>query len=287
MSPFIVFLFTSLLAIKGLAQTKSDTEITWMRWDDPPIFVLSGPFIRTGVLDITQNVVTRRLPKYQHTSLESTVHRVLIEAEKKTHACNAGWLDTPEWHKLFYFSKPVFVIPTNGILLKQSKLNQVRQLEPFSLQKFLDKKPNWKLGVGRLYGEGIDPVLEKNHYKKNNKIVTISTSLKVHQMLHSDRIDYTLGYPFEAVYYNELLKSTDKVVYMPVTDNSNFVNVVVACPRDEWGKEVVNQVNAALQQHPEALEEIRKGVDRWLSPEDRKLLEGPRKEMLTKYWQRH
>ncbi|UYL07395.1 TIGR02285 family protein [Bdellovibrio sp. SKB1291214] len=283
---FLVIALFQILTTQVGAQAKDANTITWMRWDDPPIFVMSGPFQGTGVLDITQKLVTEKLSKFQHVSIESTVHRVLIEAEKKTHACNAGWLDTPEWHKLFYFSKPVFVIPANGILMKQSKLKEVQQLEPYSLQKFLDKKAHWKLGVGRLYGEGIDPVLEKNHYKKNNKIITISTSLKVHQMLHSDRIDYTLGYPFEAVYYNELLKSKDKVIYLPLTDNNNFVNVVVACPRDDWGKNIVAEVNTLIQQSPELLTSIRHGVDRWLSEEDRQRLEGPRKAMLKKYWQR-
>jgi uncharacterized protein (TIGR02285 family) len=283
--PFLL-VFILLLAVTSHAQLKGDNAITWMRWDDPPIFVLSGPFIGTGVLDVTQNIVMQKLPKFQHTSLESTIPRILVEAEKKTHACNAGWLDTPEWHKLFYFSKPVFVIPTNGVLIKKSKLQEIQKLRPYSLQKFLDDKPKWKLGVGRLYGEGIDAVLEKNNYKKNEKIIAISTSLKVHQMLQSDRIDYTLGYPFEAVYYNELLKAKDKVVYVQLNDNANFVNVVIACPRDSWGKDIIDQVNAVLLQHPESLDDITKGVDRWLSPEDRASLEKPRKEMRAKYWQK-
>jgi uncharacterized protein (TIGR02285 family) len=279
-SILVVLAFQLPLAPFSQAQSKDPHTITWMRWDDPPIFVLSGPFQGQGLLDVTEKIITKKLPQYSHTPLESTVHRVLIEAEKKTYACNAGWLDTPEWHKLFYFSKPVFVIPSNGILIKESKLKEIHSLQPYSLQKFLDDKPDWKLGVGRLYGEGIDDVLVKNKYQKNNKIITISTSLKVHQMLQSDRIQYTLGYPFEAVYYNELLKAKDHVVHLPLTDNKPIVNVVVACPQNEWGKEIIAQVDKVLK-NPDILDEISKGVDRWLSAEDRKRLEKARKEMRT------
>ncbi|WP_413294867.1 TIGR02285 family protein [Bdellovibrio sp. HCB185ZH] len=280
---FRIFIIASLFPLFAPGQTKDPQVITWMRWDDPPIFILQGPYQGQGLLDITEKIITKKLPQYSHDSLVSTVQRVLVEAEKGTHACNAGWLDTPEWHKLFYFSKPVFVIPSNGILLKKSKLEEIQSLEPYSLQKFLNKKQIWKLGVGRLYGVGIDEVLVKNQYQKNPKIITISTSLKVHQMLQSDRIQYTLGYPFEAVYYNEYLNAKDRVVHLPLTDNKPIVDVVVACPRNEWGKSVIDQVNKVLKNNPEILDEIRKGVDRWLTSEDQKRLEKPRKEMRENY----
>ncbi len=264
-------------------EKKEENVITWIQWDDPPIFILSGPFVGQGLLDVTQKVVSTRLRQYIHKTIEGTVPRVLKEGEKKSPICNAGWLDTPQWGKIFYFSKPVFVIPSNGILISSKHVEEVAKLRPYSLQKFLDAKPNWKLGVGRLYGEGIDEVLFNNNYTKNPKIITISTSLKVHEMLHSDRIQYTLGYPFEAVYYNKLLKSDHEVEYLPLTDNAQFVNVVVACPKTDWGKKVIEDVNKVLQD-PKVLDEIKAGVDRWLIPRDRDRLTEPRRAMREKFY---
>ncbi|WP_374035304.1 TIGR02285 family protein [Bdellovibrio bacteriovorus] len=272
----------SFLIVNIFCPLAGAKDLTWIRWDDPPIFIFSGPFKGQGVLDTVEGELRKKLPQYQHKTLEGTVPRVLKEAEGKSQICNAGWLDTPEWSKLFYFSTPVFVIPANGILLPKSRLDEVRNLAPYSLQKFLDSKKSWKLGVGRLYGEGIDEVLIKNNYQKNPQVITISTSLRVHKMLHSNRIQYTLGYPFEAVYYNDLLGSkADSVVHIPVTENSERVEVVVACPKTPWGAKVIADVDRVLQ-NKALLEKFEKGVDRWLSAEDREKLAPGRKEFYRK-----
>ncbi|WP_246845422.1 TIGR02285 family protein [Bdellovibrio sp. NC01] len=281
----ILFFSMAFYSAEGHAadNTKSRPVITWIRWDDPPIFINSGPFKGLGLLDNVEALVQKALPKYQHNRTDGTVPRVLKEAERKAEVCNAGWLDTAEWAKVFYFSKPFTVIPSNGVLLRESRLKDIRNLQPYSLQKFLDQKPNWKLGVGRLYGEGIDDVLIKNNYLKNPKIVTITTSLRVHQMIASDRIQYTLGYPFEAVYYNKLLDIQDSVIHIPLTDNRPFTNVVVACPKSPWGKKIIADVDKVLN-NKELLEHISDGVDKWLTKEDRQRLGDPRRALMKKYY---
>ncbi|WP_413560396.1 TIGR02285 family protein [Bdellovibrio sp. HCB209] len=263
-----ISLIIAMLSGQIALATESDKAITWMQWDDPPIFIMEGPFKGQGLLDRVQEEMEIHLPNYKHTKSEATVLRVLQEAEKKSPTCNAGWLETPEWKDAFHFSKTAFVIPANGILLKESKLKEITSLKPYSLQKILDGKPKWKLGVGRLYGEGIDAVLFKNNYQKNEKVITVPTSLRIHQMLQSDRIQYTLGYPFEATYYNELLKTKDKVVYVDLTDNKDFVTVHVACSKSPWGKKVIEDVNKVLDD-ANVRKRIDQGVDRWLMKSDR------------------
>ncbi|UOE99811.1 TIGR02285 family protein [Bdellovibrio reynosensis] len=277
----IVFLFLNIwVCISSFAKGEART-LTWIRWNDPPIFIFEAPFKGQGVLDVVERELIAALPQYRHKHLEANVPRVLKEAEEKSPICNAGWLDTPEWAKLFYFSKPVFLIPANGVLLKQSKLREVKGLK--SLQDFLDKKSHWLLGVGRLYGEGIDEVLFKNDYKKNKKILPVASSLLVHRMLNTNRVQYTLGYPFEAKYYDELFGNTkDRVVHVPLSDNKPFVEVVVACPKTEWGKQVIKDVNKALT-NLSLLKRLEKGVARWHSQEDQKRLEPE----LVKFYQRN
>lgn len=276
------FVLTQLLCSALLCSLAAAEQITWIRWDDPPIFIFSDPYKGEGLLDTVEEELKKNLKSYTHKVIEGTVPRVLKEGEAKAPICNAGWLDTPEWGKIFYFSKPVFIIPTNGVLLSNKHLPVIKQMSPLSLQKLLDTKKDWKLGVGRLYGEGIDEVLTKNNYKKNPQIITIATSLRVHKMLQTDRIQYTLGYPFEAVYYNELLKNEkDKVVHVPVTENSAVVEVVVACPKTPWGRKVIDDINHVLE-NKTILEKFEKGVDRWLTPTDRERLVHPRKDFYRK-----
>lgn len=277
----IIYLLLNLFTSMSSFAKSETNQLTWIRWNDPPIFIFESPFKGQGVLDVVEKELIAALPQYKHKHLEANVPRVLKEAEEKSPICNAGWLDTPEWAKLFYFSKPVFLIPANGVLLKESKLREVKGLK--SLQDFLDKKPNWLLGVGRLYGEGIDEVLNKNNYKKNKKILPVASSLLVHRMLNTDRVQYTLGYPFEAKYYDELFGNVkDRVVHVPLTDNKPFVEVVVACPKTEWGAKVIKDVNKALN-NKALLKRMEKGVARWHTPADQNRLEPE----LVKFYQRN
>lgn len=267
---FIFVLAVSLLSFEISAGVQT---IIWARWNDPPIFIIEGPYVSEGALNIVENELKHALPQYIHEEIAAGIPRILKEAKAKSPICNAGWLNTPEWSKLFYFSRPIITIPSNGILIKTSLARDLlKDKKVHSLQSILDKKPGWILGVGRLYGEGIDKVLFKNNYQSNPKIFTVSSSLLAHKMLELDRIQYTLGYPFEAQYYNELLKNeSDKVVYIPLSDNSPYVEVVAACPRTEWGEKVIKDINKVLN-NKNRLERIDRAFNRWFNSDIQKQL---------------
>lgn len=278
----LILAAVSILSVESRANTK---ELTWARWEDPPIFIFTPPYEGQGVLDAVEKELKLAMPQYIHKELQATVPRVLKEAQAKSPICNAGWLNTPEWAKLFYFSKPVLVIPTNGVLLTKSKAQDFfKEKGPYNLQQFLDKRPDWILGVGRLYGEGIDEVLFKNKYLSNPKIFPVSSSLLVHRMLYMNRVQYTIGYPFEAEYYNELLKNTtDKVLHIPLTDNASFVEVVVACPKTEWGAKVISDVNKVLSNRAR-IERMNLGLMRWLNPLEQSRLIPERLKFYKKHY---
>lgn len=279
------FIFIAVILIAFFAHAQKDDTITWIRWDDPPIFIIDGKFKDQGLLDNVENTIRSQLPQFNHKNLVGTVPRVLKEAEAKSATCNAGWLDTPEWRKLFYFSKPVFIIPSNGILAQKNLTDVIREKSPVSLFKTISTLKDKTLGIGRLYGEGIDEVLNAINYKQHPQIAMVPTSYRVHLMLHTGRIDYTLGYPFEAVYYNKLLsnKSAESgplkvktILHTPVSENNPFVEVVVACPKTPWGKKVIEEVNKVLS-NKSILKKFEDGVDKWLAPADIQRLSSERK----------
>lgn len=273
---YSLFLILPFLMSPSFAKTESDKTIYWTRWDDPPIFVIDGPFRDKGFLDQVEMSIRSKLPGYEHKNIKSNVLRVLKLAEDKANTCNAGWLDTPEWRKVFHLSKPFSLIPSNGIIMKKKHYKEIAHLEPLSLQKMLDET-NLKLGVGRLYGKGIDETLQKNNYKKNKKVKQISNSKLVHHMLNADRLDYTLGYPFEAVYYKELFKGKEETIHIPVSENDHYVEVVVACSRTPWGENVIKEVNKLLTQK-KIYDEFNVYVDRWLTPTVLEKIKQPRED---------
>lgn len=282
MGKFILIIIVNAFSWHSFAAENTsakENEITWIHWDDPPLFILSGPFQGQGILDGAEKELRKQLTQYKHRSVEATVLRATKEAELKTHTCVAGLLDTEEWRRAFYFSKPIFVTPTNGLLIKQSHHEEIADLAPYSLQKILDKKTEWKLGTGRLYGDGIDNVL--NNHRKNPQITSIPSSYRVHQMLAKDRIQFTLGYPYEASYYNRLFNSKDPVVYEPLSENPKFGIVYAACSRSDWGRKVIQDVNKVLET-PGVLVNMSVGGRLWFPQREESILKKTREEIYKK-----
>lgn len=265
-------------------------KLTWTRWNDPPIFVQDLPFKGQGMLDRMEEDMKKALPEFKHEVIWVNVPRVLQLARELQETCNAGWLDTPEWREVFYLSKPSFLIPANGILIKQALYPKAQKLKPYSIKTFLEIK-DWRMAIGRLYGEGIDPYLQKINYQKHPQIDVVENSATAHKLLQLDRVDYTLGYPFEAFYYQELMKQSkefsgkikDQVIHLPVSENNDYVEVVFACAKTAQGKRLIEKINKFLS-NKKRLKRYETYLDRWLSADEIKKLEAPRAEFYRKHY---
>ncbi len=279
--------------ICGLLSTISlyaKPQVTWTRWNDPPIFIEDLPFRGEGLLGKMEEEIKKELPEYEHSLIWVNFPRVLQSAKEKRETCNAGWLDTPEWRKVFYLSKPSFIIPANGVLIKKKNLHLVRDLGPYSLRRLLSAK-YLRMAIGRLYGEGVDDYLKKVNYQNHPQIDVVKNSATAHKMLQMDRVNYTIGYPFEAYYYQQIMKTQDafkgkvqdQIIHLPLEENANYVEVVFACAKTPQGKKVIDRINKLLTDK-KRLKRFEGYLDRWLSVDEIKKLELPRKYFYKKYY---
>ena len=218
--------------------------IIWTTWDNPPVFIRKGEFKGRGFTDRIQTHIFKLLPRYTHQVLEANIPRILKLADGKTNTCNASWLDTPEWRKSFYFSKPYIIVPTNGVIVTKANRHKFPPKEPISFENLL-AAASFRLGVSRLYGEGLDNILLKYDYKNNPMVSIVSKSNLAHLMLKQGRVDYILGYPFEVVYHKRTLPGYAPVA-IPVVENANSVPVVFGCAKTPWGEKVIEAVNEIL-----------------------------------------
>ncbi len=263
----VLFICVSIFAFDTIIRDQDwqdSNTIIWTRWSNPPIFIESGPYKGMGVADLTQKHLFKLLPNYNHKVLSTNIPRVIALAKEKAHTCNVSWLDTPEWRKDFYFSKPFQIVPTNGIIIRDINRDAIGREVPVSFDELLGAK-KLRLGVARFYGEGLDDILEKYNYKNNPKVSVASKSINPHLMLMSGRVDYILGYPMEVIFYQKTIPGYDGVA-IPTKENTNYVEVVMGCSKTPWGKKVIDEINKILEQS-EVVELYQKYMNDWLPVE--------------------
>lgn len=272
----LVIFASSLVAGES---TKTIQTITWTSWDNPPAYVLKGKDKGLGIQDQIERELIGSLKGYIHEQLQVNIARVLQMAKEDETSCNAGWLDTPEWRELFYFSKPAFVIKSNGAIMRKDKAKKFGYNQKITLDKLLAEK-NLRLGVSRAYGKGIDQVLEQYKYKNNPLIDVVSSDFLAHQMLRKGRVDFIIGYPIEINYYRQMSNDKTELIYLPLEENEDTIEVVIACSKTATGRQVIDQVNELLDK--ERLKRFEKYQDYWLSPIEIKNLTEDRQKFYRK-----
>jgi uncharacterized protein (TIGR02285 family) len=281
---FLICITTATAVAQDNLKWKDPNTIIWTTWDNPPVFISSGKYIDQGFTDKIQKHMIKSLTGYTHQTIKANIPRILKLADMKANTCNASWLDTPEWRKSFYFSIPYMIVPTNGVIVTKQNRHKLPQKEPISFEKLIAAAA-LRLGVARLYGEGLDEILFKYDYKNNPMVNVANRSAQSHLMLKNGRVDYILGYPFEVVYYKRTLPGYDPVS-IAVMENTNSVPVVFGCVKTPWGKKVVEQINKVLKR-PGVHEHYQEFCNDWLEPDAIDAMASDYKKFVQKYYSRN
>ena len=121
------------------------------------------------------------------------------------------------------------------------------------------------VAVGRSYGP-LDAVLDK--YKSSPHVYwrrgeDIYRSL--FDMLMKGSVDYIVGYPYEALYMARERGVEGQVVTLPLVELPDYTLAHVVCPKNDWGRKVIVEIDRALQAE-RARPEYRDAIERWLDP---------------------
>jgi len=235
-------------------------QITWGKYNVPPYMIRSGKFAHQGIFDLTLDIIKKDLPQYEHVELEAPFPRINSEIRKGSHWCYNGMLKTPERERVGYLSLPTSIFLPLRIIVRRDRLAQFQG--KLSLKTLL-QNPQLSTSVmrDRSYSPTVDKLLAAYPPREN-----YSEQVESIGMLLAGRIDYMVELPLLAFEQARVMGQPDALVALPMQEADEVVFNRVMCPRSEWGRQVVEQVNKVLLAE-RAKPSYRAIVEKWHDPE--------------------
>jgi uncharacterized protein (TIGR02285 family) len=268
---FIIFSVTT-------APAESEKTVTWAILDWPPIHILEGEHKGEGIFDAIMDLLKRELPEYTHRELVANPPRFWGYIKKGDNFCHAASVVTEERLKHAYFSIPISFGPSNSIIMKKETAESLGLSGSVSLATLLNT-PGLTGGIkpDRSYGKIVDSILAENRTEANIYEQRSSDyGLSLFQMLLYGRLDYIIEVPVMAAYNEVILNKQRKSVSLEIEENDPFIFGCVACPKNEWGRNMIDRINEIIKtfrptkeyraimemwQTEEGIERVRKGYD--------------------------
>ncbi|WP_309413082.1 TIGR02285 family protein [Desulfobulbus sp.] len=265
---FVVPALGLLLAVLAAKPLLARDSITWMEPNMPPFNIQDGPAKNQGYGNIVTTLLQQHLPEYDHFIMITNVTRHFRKFKDGEKVCGVGLFRTPEREAFMYFSLPSLLVMPPTFIVKKDRKAEFGPTARVSLESLLQ---NRRIAIGlsrdRSYGAPLDAILAQRRQQAqlvyyNGQQLT-DNYLK---MLMLDRIDGLLALPDEALYHAEKMGLRDRIVALTVEETQcNYRDWMsaVACPKNAWGKEVIDKINAILlAQRPTA--PYRAAYERWL-----------------------
>ena len=262
---FLTTLFLVFFVIPAMAVTGD--SITWLEAVAPPFFIHQGKLAGQGYEDVVTDIITEHLPQYAHKRTIANISRHYKEFQEGRHDCNVGLYKTPERQKFLYYSIPSFFTLPAVIIIAKKNFPRFGGTKVVNLKDILQKDLVIGRSSNRSYGESVDRILDTYGNSKNIfQYEGHELSLNFFKMLKLGRIDGLIGLPEEAMYQAERLGIRDRIMTLTIAENQKSKEAwfsYVVCPKNAWGKKVIDRVDAVLrQQRPTP--RYRQAYERWL-----------------------
>jgi len=200
----VIFLCFLLHSGQALASVKS--EIIWYRADLPPSNFVDGLMEGLGYNDQIQKFFHAQLPEYGHSTVTAGYSRILHNL-KSSNGCTIGLLKNPESETFLHYSIPSLLTFPNGIVIRDADYDKFKGAvnhDGYIAIGQMINQTSIRIGIagGRIYGPGIDTLLDR-HERNSNLVKRRGEDAfkSLLQMLDKFRLDYILGYPEELQLY--------------------------------------------------------------------------------------
>jgi uncharacterized protein (TIGR02285 family) len=242
------FLLITIIFCYPSTSLAKDT-ITWLTIDFPPLRITNGEQKGEGIGDLAVEFLQKRLPEYHHNSIEVNLKRLFFTLKKDKKACTIGIIKTAKRAEYLYFSIPALIRPGLSIVIRKKDMKTFGNPKKISLEALIKNK-DLKMSIDskRSYTKPIDTILDR-HKAQSNVFIRDGYDLTIGFliMLAKGHIDYIIEYPSQVIYISRELGLGDQFYTIGLEEAPSYTVSHVVCPKSEWGKQVIQKVNAILE----------------------------------------
>lgn len=230
----------------------------------------SGPVKRGLAQPLADYLMANWGGTARHEVMFANVKRSWRMIENGEHGCHLGVLRTPEREAVAYFFD-THLIPPHQLVLRRAALTKLAR----NAAGEADLEATWAarqvrgaIVQGRSYGKALDALLARRPPRVLDEYTMPDFGGNMLAMIAIGRADYTIEYDFVLAQQQQLRASMKDLVSLPIQGFSEPVVSGVACPRNDWGRRAITQVERVLGT-PQARQFMRDEFLTHLSPETR------------------
>jgi len=258
---FLMLLLMLWFSISAFAKE----EIIWLQNNRPPWLISSGEYKNKGYGDVIRTFLTKNyLQDYKHLLLPINPSRAMQKIkDENTNLCYGPAFKIKTLESLFYFSKPIYVLPQGRIIVTNETFNRLNRPDELSMEKLI-QNPEFRLGT--IKNSFYYPI-DMTKYNEQNNVTTLSTSSPIVHllaMMKKGRIDWVFDYnvfvKWEA-FLNPNYENIFKTIKVTETQKLPLSVTYIACSKNSLGKGIIEKMNKGLTRSN--ILEMRKEVRKW------------------------
>jgi len=225
-------------------------EIVWPYPCYYPLWVCDGDAVTGGLGLEIQTLLWERMPEYTHTLAQLPVQRMLEDVKNGSHALLYGFYKTPEREQYMHFSLPCRISLPTMVVTRKGDLARFGGGSAVSLKNLLEDRTLRFLRLDAVsFGTGLDMLLQEYQEAEHVFIEYRTDNLDEYalELLLNKRVDYILSVD-STIYAANQAGIADDIAMIPITEKDEYTVGYVVAPKNEWGRQIIERVNAVLRQ---------------------------------------
>lgn len=259
---------TAALALFSVNQVaaNNDNTVIWALNEAPPFYMAAGPERGQGFCEKLVDAAIRATPEFIHDVQYVPNLRVEMLWQNNQNLCFPCMIYRDPPQSSVVYSQITHHYPPHGIITRPelAKVMIAKFGNPIDLEA-LSKSAQYRFvqPAGRGYGD-LQPLVVE--YILSSLSTTVLTgdhgNASMFAMIESERVDYTIDYPFVMDYFAE--RSQSRFEFIPILQNHQQILAgAMACTDNPWGREIITAIDQRIEtirRDPNFVDSL----DRWL-----------------------